>query len=250
MTNELREICAARLPIAAIAALANLRCLPGITVVQVGDRAWLRWPAGEQRVLERVLALSGVELFVHYHGGWSRWGSLLPAEGPPANQPGQPLAHVLTPVPVAPVPPGERAIPAVRLRLVRSNDIREASAMRCRASDLLGWSERVPSSRLAELRGVRWGDGLLLLGSRLPEIAGGQRFWGENLLLPLGWRAEPDLPEHACRRALGLEADDILLFTEAGAELIARSGSRPLTRAVLRLAAGAHPWQLQGNPDR
>jgi len=233
--KALQEVCAASLPLESLGALADLRCLPGLNVVLAEGRAWLRWPAGEERILENILAVSGVELFVRRGGGWSRYGSLLPAEALPLDRAAQPLAHVLMPAPVTAMPPADAPLQAVQLRLAPSTCVRETTALRCRAVELLAWSERVPASRLAELQAVRSAEFVLLIGKRLPEIGGGERFWGQRLLVPLGWRLEPELPEPVAREMVGLAEHEILVVTQARSEVVAQHAFRPLTRASLRL---------------
>jgi hypothetical protein len=95
---------------------------------------------------------------------------------------------------------------------------------------------------------------MLLLGKRLPLLPGGERFWGERVLLPLGWRAEPELPESAIYAALGIEDDAILLAAgrsgfqpdsvsqvenltyEPDIAIVPREVLQPLSRARVRLA--------------
>ena len=62
----------------------------------------------------------------------------------------------------------------------------------------------------------------------------GQRFWGKAILLPLGTRLEPDLPEQMVADALGLDEDHLLLVREAGEQVIPREVFQPLHRAGLR----------------
>src|SRR5262245_44561895 len=144
--SPLHDVCSAILPVTSLDALADLRCSPGITVIVGADRAWLRWSAGQDHILERVLAVAGVEMFVRHDGGWARFGSLLPAGPVRLDSPAQPLAHALTPAPVQPVLAQEKATVPVRLRLVRSDEIRVTSALRCRVDGLLAWADKAPTS--------------------------------------------------------------------------------------------------------
>jgi hypothetical protein len=56
------------------------------------------------------------------------------------------------------------------------------------------------------------------------------------VLIPLGQRPEPELPSGAIREALGIAVDELLLMTDAAAEVISKAVLRPLTRAQIRLA--------------
>jgi hypothetical protein len=78
-----------------------------------------------------------------------------------------------------------------------------------------------------------------MLGSRLPSIPGSVRYWGEDVLVPLGYRPDPDLASKTLRAAAGAADDELLLLDEAGAELVPREAFLALTRASVRLGAGA-----------
>ena len=122
---------------------------------------------------------------------------------------------MILPEPLSVERPGREAPAPVPLRLVRDEDgrPRPATAVRCRLDRLAAWAERAPSSWIESLSGawsVPAGGGpgeaeVLLLGpaARLPVAEDGLRFWGINVLIPLGYRAEPDLAERALRGAVG-----------------------------------------------
>jgi hypothetical protein len=108
--------------------------------------------------------------------------------------------------------------------------------MRCGLAALSAWAETIPSSRFRSLRAAIAGDVVMLLGLRLPSIVEGERSWGTKVLVPLGFRAEPNLPDAAIRRALGVAAEEILLLAPGGFEVIPNHVFRPLTLAGIRLA--------------
>jgi hypothetical protein len=62
------------------------------------------------------------------------------------------------------------------------------------------------------------------------------RLWGDDLLVPVGFRPDPDLPPATLREAVGAEADELVVLDEAGAEVVPRAAFAPLTRAGVRLA--------------
>jgi hypothetical protein len=64
----------------------------------------------------------------------------------------------------------------------------------------------------------------------------GERFWGRTVLIPLGYRTEPELPDRALRDAVGAQADDLVVLAADSAELVPRQAFRPLSRASIRLA--------------
>jgi hypothetical protein len=240
MTSTLDQVCLASLPAPALAVLAGLRREPGISVILEGDRAWVLWEPGTVAVLRRVLPVPGVELFVRREGHWHRHGRRLPASGLPEALAGEavPLHRAVTPVPIRAIPPGPTAPPPARLGLVRDDRVRPATALRCALEELGRWAETATTAEIRALRAARAAECVMVRGARLPALAGGERFWGDRVLVPLGFRAEPDLPESALRAALHV-ADDALLVLEAeGFEAVPREALRPLSRSSLRLALG------------
>jgi hypothetical protein len=237
MSQPLDDVRAASLPAASVAALAGLRDRPGIAVLVAGDRAWVRWGGGDESALERLLAVQGVALFDLRDGVWYPHGSRLPASGVPLDSAGfLPIARALIPVPIRPVMPGPVTPAPLRLTLVRDGEARPASALRCTLDELGRWSETATTRRLRALSAARSGSTLLVVGKALPPIAGGERFWGDRALVPLGFRPEPCLRELALLAALGVPNDHRLLIDSAGSEAVPMDAFRPLTRAGLRLA--------------
>jgi hypothetical protein len=254
MTTPLQEVCRASLPREALPVLAGLRARSGVEVALEGERAWVSWPAGDEEVLRRVLPVSGVELYVLRESSWYRFGRHLPAFGAaPAGGP-QALDRVLFPAPVQPVPPPALELRPMPLALAPDRSPRQTAALLCNLTELAGWADTVPSARLGALRAAHREGRVLLLGRRLPTLPGGERFWGERVLVPLGYRPDPDLPESALRAALGVEDEELLLLKAgcgaasplsplgrgeqewASVEIIPRSALAPLTRAGMRLA--------------
>jgi hypothetical protein len=75
-----------------------------------------------------------------------------------------------------------------------------------------------------------------------------QRFWGERVLTPLGFRPEPELPETALRAAAEVSLGELLVLTESGAEAIPEDAFAPLTRAAMRRGANHNDTTTQPNP--
>ncbi len=78
----------------------------------------------------------------------------------------------------------------------------------------------------------------MVRGERLPRLPDAERFWGNRVWLPLGFRRpEPDLPETALRAASDISLGEILPLTENGAEAIPEDVFQPLTGAAAPLFA-------------
>src|SRR5581483_3615127 len=229
-----KDVSAARLAVEHLASLAPVRNHEDVRVHVADGVAWVRWPAGRVEVVRCLLPVPGVEFFTRRDGLWFRFGSRLPtAETPPAGD-GRPVSAVLFPAKFEAVVPGVVGGSPVRLGLARGGEPRAATALACPLTDLAKWADAATTAELAAVRAARSGDRAVLLGSRLPAVASATRFWGAELLVPVGFRPEPDLPPAALRAAVGAGAGEVVLLDHDGAEVIPRAAFEPLTRAGLR----------------
>jgi hypothetical protein len=215
-----------------------VRCAPDVRVATSDGRAWLRWQAGDDPILRQVLPIAGVRLYCRRDGSWFRPGRHLPTHEVPEDLAYRPLHEVLTPAPVAGLPPPNLALRPVTLGLVRDGWPRQTTAVVCDLSALIRWADTVPAPRLAALRAVSFEGRVLVVGKRLPLVPAGERYWGERVLVPLGFRLDPELAETLVCSALALAEDDWLLLGSRRAEVIDGTLLRPLARAGLRLASG------------
>jgi hypothetical protein len=101
------------------------------------------------------------------------------------------------------------------------------------------WAETAPTARIEGLRAARAGGLVLVLGRPAPAVDGGERFWGVRVLVPLGFRPAPALPEPALLEVVGAVAGGLVVLTGEGAEVMPLGAFRPLTRAGVRLALAA-----------
>src|SRR5262249_43785208 len=208
---------AARLPAAGLGALAPVRCHPGVTVLQRGETVWVFWPAGSEAVLRRLRPVAGAEFFEDRGGRWHRFGSRLPcADGPPDDE-GGPLDRALVPDRLEWAAPSAAVGTTVVLRVVRGGAPRPGTALPCRVADLARWADMATAAAIATVRAARCGERALLRGERLPVVAGAERFWGGRVLVPAGYRPEPELSEDVLRAACGVAADELLLLDRDGA---------------------------------
>jgi hypothetical protein len=239
-TDPWADVRAARLPADGLGALAAVRCRPGVTVHATDGYAWVVWPTGDDDLVRCLRPVRGVEFFANRDGRWYRFGRRLPTDEWPPVAGGTPLDRTIVPAVVTPLGPPATTDPPVRLRIVRGGPPHEATACRCPVRELARWADTATSLEIESVRAARYGDRALLLGSRLPAVRGGERFWGERVLIPVGYRPEPDLPEHLVREACRVSHDELVLLDAEGAEAIPARAFAPLTRAGLRLAlAGA-----------
>ena len=195
------------------------------------------------------LAAAGAVLYVERDGNWYRLGESLPRfEVPPGDGSEWPLLEqTIFPEPVKAVPSREDLKAPIRIRLVRDRVPvpRPAGALRCWPRSLAAWAERATSGQIAALEGAWLAAGasdarealVLVIGSAesLPMLAEGMRFWGTELLVPMGLRPEPNLPASAIRSAAGARPEELAVLDEDGIELIPRAIFKPLSRAAIRM---------------
>ena len=153
-----------------------------------------------------------------------------------------PLHRAVTPTPVRPEPPAGIPPRPVELTLVRDGRVREATGAGVRARrtrQVGGHGPHRPARRPAS--GDRPATGSCSWAVRLPPIPGAERFWGGRILVPLGLRTDPELPEPALCGALGAGDDELLVLTHEGAETVPLRAFRTATRAGVRLALEGRP---------
>jgi hypothetical protein len=253
-TARWKDIQGASLRLEDLASLADLRGRAQMWVTVAGDRAWVWWQTDSDEVPDlvarRIMPLEGAELFTRSGGKWYRLGEQLPAFGVPLGAPaaGLSLDRVVIPARISAERPRSGLPERLAARVVRDNSgqNRPATAMRCSIDELAAWADWATSSRLSCLRGA-WralspgAEGqaeALVVGDpgALPHLPGSTRFWGADLLIPLGFRTDPELPASAIRQIVGAGEDELVLMDEIGHELIAREALLPLTRTGIRLA--------------
>jgi hypothetical protein len=254
MSSPWHDVGCVRIAIEDLRVLADLRGRVEIHVAVRGDQAWVFWEPGTAPLpdvlVRRLLPLPGVEMYTRRDGTWYRVGAHLPAfDVPMAEEAGSlPLERIVLPQPMTAIPPRGGAPGPLSLRLVRDSLCRPrpASGVLCSMARLASWAEDATTERLAALRAA-WTAGpeggpdapeVLVLGDprALPAVPEGMRFWGVELLVPLGFRPDPELPEPALRCALGAGPDDLVLLLGQDHERIPRAAFRPLSRAAVRLA--------------
>jgi hypothetical protein len=239
MDSSLLAISCATFPWQYLPALGPVRALPHVEAARVDDRAWLRWQPGSELVLERILPLPGADFYVLRDQYWFRFGCHLPAFDVPSSVDYQPLHKILMLGSFGAETPARSKSEPATLSLVSDDRVRLTTAALYSVTSLAHWIEMVPTPRLAGIQAAICGDEALLLGTRLPILPGCERFWGNSLLIPLGYRPEPLLPESALREGLAVAENDLLLWNFGGVETISRSVFTPLSRSGIRLVAQA-----------
>lgn len=244
MNADLDKVGLASIPSNRLDVLAVLRRDPGITVSVRGDRAWVAWDPGRVPVARRLLPVEGVALYHLRDGRAYRFGAWLPSPDVPGDL--GPTAVAL----VRALVPGPAAIhdaSAIRIRpttlgLARDDSPRPTAALICSLADLGAWADRATRTEIESVQAALTDDLAVLVGDRLPFPPRARRFWGTRVLVPLGWRCEPDLRESALAGVFGLGEHDRAIIHEGGAvEVLPGDVLRPLTRGAVRLALRGRP---------
>ncbi len=235
MALEFANASLAKLKSTDVPGLAELRNRPGVELAILSDQeAWLRWRVGDTNTARLVFAFQASELFEFRNGHWHRLGCPLPSFGIPGDLPFRPLFHAILPGSILPLPvPSERAAPC-EVRLVEDSRPREATAVLAPITACLRWADSVPNLLLEKYQAVRRSEHILVLGQPVPWLDGGQRFWGDKMLFPLGFSPKPFLPDAQFQAALMLERDDFAVFFPDRIEAISATVWASLSRAKLR----------------
>ncbi|MCE9560703.1 MAG: hypothetical protein K8U57_01485 [Planctomycetes bacterium] len=234
-TDRWREVVAARIPATCLDALGPVRNVDGVRIHPVGETAWVCWPVGRADVVRCLLPVPGVVLFQRRRGAWFKFGSRLPSSDVPPDGEGHPLTAMLVPAKFgAAAPPTALLVPKV-VSVQRGGEPKPASALVCTVRELQKWADVATTAELAAVRAVRSGERVVLMGSRLPAVPGAVRFWGKDVLVPVGFRPDPELSAVALRLACGVAENELLLLDESGAEVIPCRVFEALSRASIRL---------------
>lgn len=234
--DDWETVTEARVPLADLSHLAALRDRRDIRVLVADGVAWVRWTASRAGAVRALLPLPEAVFFRLEHGVRYRFGSRLPTGETPPTGDARPLASVLVPRAIQPAPPVAGETPRIPLRLVRGGRPQPATALLCPLAALRAWADTATTAELAGVFGLLSGDRAVLFGPTLPALPDAVRFHGSDVLIPVGFRLEPDLPAAVVRPASGAEPGQVLLVTADGWDRIPRDRAEPLTRAGLRLA--------------
>jgi hypothetical protein len=234
MSNMLAQASCASLPAGELARLGLLRARTDVRVLLADDRLWVFWPAGDVELARMLLALPGVALFEQEGALFRPLGCRLPVFGIPDPANARSLPALLSPAQFLADEPAPGGWTRAGLRLASDDRPRAATALRLPLVRLMPWSETATSHQLAGLRGACC-EGDVVLCGQLPPLLG-ERFWGERVLFPAGWRPEPALAEGILAQALDLAPGEVALVTAQGADVIPEGAFGPVTRAGLRMA--------------
>ncbi len=259
MTTRWDDIKCAKMAVEDLRHLAELRLHPELSVTIADDHAWVSWNAGNTDlciVLARCLvSLAGIEIYAYRDGLWYHPGEHLPvfcipdAVSDPFTASAKSMSQSFAPAATHFEMPERYVSQPRQVRMIRDDrsQPRPTTALLAPLTAVVAWADAVPAGQLARLEaawttraGHAGGDRakVLLVGQAgmLPLLSAGSRFWGSGVLVPLGFRLDPELPTSALRRLAGARDDELLLWDHDGCERIDRAVFHPLDRARLAMA--------------
>ena len=232
-TANLEACRAARIPRGGLVALAALRRSADVHVTEFGDEAWIDWPGEMPSLVNALLAIEGARLYRKAKLGWIAIDRSLPDFAVPEMQESLALDRAIVPASfdavAVPIFQGKR----IPITLKANASPRPTSALRCHPNALQEWCDRATAAEIEAVSAACCGSSVWLRGG-LPALPNVERFWGERVLVPVGYRPEPDWPEAALRQAAIVDDDEILVLTPDGPEAIAVGAFRALSRASVR----------------
>jgi hypothetical protein len=231
------KITTARIPLASLKSLAHLRHRSDITVsLDDHGNAWIHWlqSAIAEEVMLALRPLTDVSFYYREANTWYTRGSGFPAKITPPNQPGLALAKLLFPEKMTSQSPENKAFARITPVLSRGGQTCPASAMRLPFASLHAWVNHATSAQIHALHGVYEADQVWLLGQHLPAASQGMRFYGERLLLPLGYQLQPMLPVESSLALVNASERDVVFWSHDEIRVIPREEFAPLTRAGVR----------------
>jgi MoxR-vWA-beta-propeller ternary system protein len=231
--------------------LARLRRMPGLTVCQSDDVLWLRGDIDEAEIAPQLSTIPGARRFDLLPDMQLRpLGRLVP-EGHLPEGPWQPLASWLkVELPPMSVVSSAPPLEPVRLRLVRTGEVRDPALLEVSLETLADYIELAPQWRiqrwqlaLARETAAAQNKTVLVRGLPLPPLPG--QFWTEQegICVPAGYSWEPTVNAAVVRQLLGLEPQDLALLDPQGTHEVVLPDHwiRTSRSAVRQMRRGAQP---------
>lgn len=218
-------------------ALGAVRSLAALTAAAEGDHIWLRHEvhsASPHPALRQLPALATYQL--DQQGLLFPQGKHTPIGRLPACDWQAIASFVPLNVPVSALP-GEVS-DRYEVRIVPSQTLQEASALRCTLAPWQQYADTAPALRLQQWRfAVSEKGEALVLGTPLPPLPG-PCYWSRgDLLLPCGYDLELPVIAPLLARRLNAGSTHLICFdTEGNWEKMEKAHVLPATRSGIRLS--------------
>lgn len=226
-----------------VAAVGDLRTLPGVEGCHVGDQLWLRGLELSDTLRDRLKRLPATGRYVVGND------NALTAEGELVPQGYLPSGPWLKLVDLIGISVASAVIdveetsrrPTVKLQLVRDPIFRDPDILICSLSDWLRYAESAPQIRLdAWAFAVSETHEVIVRGMPLPPLPGERWVHHEGILVPAGWIWSPPLSASSLRRHLGVSSGDVVRIsgeTQLHYEIVASEFFVKASRSAVRLTS-------------
>lgn len=219
--------------------LGTLRLVPDIDVLVDQQYVWLRGNTLAPDLLRRIRTIPDAELFTREAGEQlSVWGATVPCETLPGGSWKALVKWLELEFPRAGF--AGRVTSKLALSLVRASTMTTSNVISTMWSVWMQYATTAPIVRLSRWSfAVSSDKQVLILGTPLPPLSGQTLVEENGVIVPSGWRFEPDLGHRAVAKVLSLSKDDYALFDEDGSfTRIARSSFVKATRSAVRASDG------------
>lgn len=219
--------------------LGPLRRITGLRILVEDSFVWLRGESSDSNISRRIRMIPDVECFsILPSGQLTRAGTTVPCARLPQGTWQSLQGWLKLELPTAGFAPP--VANKVTLRLVRSASPTSANVL---MTQWLTWCEY--ATLAPQIRLNRWAFALcddqrvLIRGTPLPPIPGRRYAESEGIIVPNGWRFEPDVAARVAARVLKLDQSQMALFSEDGSfERVPRSAFVQATRSAVRATNG------------
>jgi len=221
------------------AALASVRCLPGLMAAEKEGSIWLRGIDANKEIDLRIRQLPGLHTYTLDADdylfptlGLTPIGKLQPMNWVPLS------TYISVTLPVSALPGKIDQLFVVKL--VPSKQSQPGNAL---LTDLHTWKaygETTPLVRLQQTRfAVSEEDKVLIIGEPLPALPGKEYVLQDRLLIPLGFEFDPPVISSLIGSQYNSDNDSLLLFhTDSTWEEIPKDAFVQTTRSAIRLTEG------------
>jgi hypothetical protein len=220
--------------------LYDLRRASGLHILADREFLWLRGDSSDASLARRIQSIPGAEWFaIGSDEQLTRRDETVPCERLPVGR-WMPLLDWLDlKLPTAGFAP--RVQERVMLKLVRSNQLAEANCLQTNWQVWHDYALTAPQIRLNQLGfAVSIEAKVLIRGKPVPPIPGQRFSESDGVIVPVGWRFEPDIEPLAVRQVLELDDSEMALFSQDGSyERLPESAFVQATRSAVRLTHGS-----------
>jgi len=221
------------------AALASVRCLPGLQAAEDEGFIWVRGINALDNIDLRIRQLPGLHTYtldadnnLFPPGGLTPVAKLKPLKWVAVAE------YITVTLPVSALP-GKVNLQHV-IKLIPSGRSQEGNVLLTSLATWKTYAETAPQIRLQQTRfAVSENNKVLIMGTPLPALPGREYVLQDTLLLPCGFEFDPPAISELVIARLDPSKESLLLFDTDGTwEKVPKSAFMPSTRSAIRLTEG------------